>query len=40
MFNRTTRKMVKAIHKTTAKIIGDHVVREYTPAQLATITQT
>ena len=40
MLDETTRKIVKAIYKITARILGDHIVREYTPAQLATIALT
>jgi len=40
MLDRTTRKIVKAIYETTARILGDHIIREYTPAQLATTALT
>ena len=40
MLNETTIRIVKAIYKITARILGDHVVREYTPAQLATTALT
>jgi len=40
MLNETTIRIVKAIYKITARILGDHTVREHTPTQLATITLT